>query len=790
MKITQLLEGSVAGDPGITQNSQQAPRFGRNPTTLEQVANVPNVGYKSGRDPKVLEKKVEETTAGCVASVAQPLFKQSRTTKESSISTGIKSSKKYSNSPVTEDELSEEQLLAKQLRHELFKKSKLRDIGKPIKKSDILLKKELEQGVAEGHADQQRKIFKKNGKPVGEVGIDRESSPGVGQWYMTCYGVVSYGGYDSYEEAVEELKHCLKQKQGLAEAIPYALSAANANAEYERTKTFVPRGYKGRVDLDVGGHDEYTEVMHTLQHAAKQAGQHVECGRSGNEMSVFSKTMGTDELDAFIDDTLEQGVAEGTNDTIYPGAEVIKSKNGKPLGEIYQDKSGWGCFHYKADNGADCIDSREEALFWLKELNDEYRQDRSLREQGVAEGDVAKLAGITALGIGAGLGANYLDQQSPKVEFDGKNGQVVKAYLEPAYSNRIPDNAMTIKGKDGKTYHVWSTAGKGMNSKSYHAAPAEKAKQSGVAEGNLNELSPKTLGSYINKANKDVGTLGYGLGDIKARPGKYKDSPDVVKSVQHSFNNRIKGVEKAANRLTKQQGVAEGELDEAHHGGLLDHNKGQFASVIFQSEWDTDPQIDYYDNLDDAKFDTENASAHHGSVYAWNGARWVRKMSATERNGGGSGYGSWSEGVAEGQDERKQNALWAQITDYEKRAKATTNDTKKQHYMKMADQLRGQLKTSDNVEEGPEQDYNVKQIYDKHDRDVEDFGIVGQGEHWAGINRAKQRRREKDEEQKKKQGVSEMSAGSVATVVNPTPKNKAKVGTLFGGTYNQKSKKA
>ena len=70
--------------------------------------------------------------------------------------------------------------------------------------------------IAEGHADQPKKIFKKNGKPVGEVGIDGESSPGVGQWYMKCY---SYGidnsGYDSYEEAVAELKHCLKQ--GVAE---------------------------------------------------------------------------------------------------------------------------------------------------------------------------------------------------------------------------------------------------------------------------------------------------------------------------------------------------------------------------------------------------------------------------------------------------------------------------------------------------------------------------------------------------------------------------------------------
>lgn len=36
--------------------------------------------------------------------------------------------------------------------------------------------------------------------------------------------------------------------------------------------------------------------------------------------------------------------------------------------------------------------------------------------------------------------------------------------------------------------------------------------------------------------------------------------------------------------------------------------------------------------------------------------------------------------------------------------------------------------------------------------------------------------------------LDETSAGSVATVVNPTPKNKAKVGSLFGGTYKQSNK--
>lgn len=41
-----------------------------------------------------------------------------------------------------------------------------------------------------------------------------------------------------------------------------------------------------------------------------------------------------------------------------------------------------------------------------------------------------------------------------------------------------------------------------------------------------------------------------------------------------------------------------------------------------------------------------------------------------------------------------------------------------------------------------------------------------------------------------KSNIEETTAGSVAGVVNPTPKNKAKVGTLFGGTYKQKKAKA
>jgi hypothetical protein len=67
--------------------------------------------------------------------------------------------------------------------------------------------------------------------------------------------------------------------------------------------------------------------------------------------------------------------AKGSDKTAYPNATVIKSKNGRPIGEIYQDEPyGWGAYHYGADNGADSMSSREQALAQLKDMHDEYRQ--------------------------------------------------------------------------------------------------------------------------------------------------------------------------------------------------------------------------------------------------------------------------------------------------------------------------------------------------------------------------------------------------------------------------------
>ena len=109
-----------------------------------------------------------------------------------------------------------------------------------------IAKLEKEKGVAEGHADQQRKIFKKNGEPVGEVGIDRESSPGVGQWYMKHYASgKDLVGYDSYEEAVEELKHCMKQGMAEGDVIPFKRPESKIKPEVRRVfiRHLLDQGY-------------------------------------------------------------------------------------------------------------------------------------------------------------------------------------------------------------------------------------------------------------------------------------------------------------------------------------------------------------------------------------------------------------------------------------------------------------------------------------------------------------------------------------------------------------------
>jgi len=180
----------------------------------------------------------------------------------------------------------------------------------------------------------------------------------------------------------------------------------------------------------------------------------------------------------------EQGVAEGSGDAIYPNAEVIKSKNGKPVGEIYQDGNSWGCFHYRADRGYDFIDSREEAIEALKDLHQETGRSRpDYTIKGVAESNV------------------FTDARMNAIKADEDTFEV-----------------------HGKTYQV--------------TGDTTDERQAGVAEDQLDELSKDTLKHYVQAQPARIkGPAGLATtnnrkaarivdpekGDIRRALDKYKD---------------------------------------------------------------------------------------------------------------------------------------------------------------------------------------------------------------------------------------------------------------------------
>jgi len=134
--------------------------------------------------------------------------------------------------------------------------------------------KSKKQGVAEANGDQVKKVFKKNGQPVGEVGIDPEASPGNGQWYMKCYAYdIDNSGYDSYEEAVEELKYCLEK--GVAEGDKRPAYVVKASDKPKKIKPSMggesPHPYQGKL---VGATEaEVGNTEYQWAHGKKPSGQ-------------------------------------------------------------------------------------------------------------------------------------------------------------------------------------------------------------------------------------------------------------------------------------------------------------------------------------------------------------------------------------------------------------------------------------------------------------------------------------------------------------------------------------
>ncbi len=174
---------------------------------------------------------------------------------------------------------------------------------------------------------------------------------------------------------------------------------------------------------------------------------------------------------------------------------------------------------------------------------------RSHEKKDVGEGigsDMAKLGGIAALGIGAGLAGNYYDQQQPRVEVGGQKAYLIK---NPGWG-KVPDNAMTLQGKDGKTYTVWAQRGKG--STQYYATPAEKVKDKlGNFKEELAELSTELLGRYKKAAASDASSADK-KGDFERGNKRFSG---IVKATKKQFTNDAKKTDEDAagvGIITKQ----------------------------------------------------------------------------------------------------------------------------------------------------------------------------------------------------------------------------------------------
>jgi hypothetical protein len=181
-------------------------------------------------------------------------------------------------------------------------------------------------------------------------------------------------------------KGFIRLGQGVAEG--YARSNPFNVADFKRHMDSVTGSIMGRAPTNkyqVGQVVKYQ--MEPAQAGGSGVGKITRVSKSGDHYEIDgSKIVNHYEIKG-----VEQGVAEGMNDTVYPNAQVIKSKNGKPVGEIYQDANGWGCFHYRADRGYDGIDSREDAIAALKDLHQEIGRSRpDYTIKGVAEGELTE----------------------------------------------------------------------------------------------------------------------------------------------------------------------------------------------------------------------------------------------------------------------------------------------------------------------------------------------------------------------------------------------------------------
>ena len=468
------------------------------------------------------------------------------------------------------------------------------------------LAKKKQQGVAEGHADQQRKIFKKNGEPVGEVGIDRESSPGNGQWYMKHYASdKDLAGYDSYEEALAELKHCMKQ--GVAEeqkpadpnefrpvgpiTIVPPKKLKSGETYQDRNKYWQSQGqapiYKTNEEgkgTPVPAKEFARGVLKDLKKVNVKEAEgdfraiirkvmskvHVD-GGGGNLSYVISQQAPTMDMlrDVYHDD-IERMLAKAHPNELKKAAEELKAMFKKDVAEAETDYSKRRQRERDVDAGKPVAKQRPSKMTDYQKRRAQQKKEMELGETKslakrvkVVAGDHAGKTGtVRQIKTGAFKGAPktyYIDLddggqadnlpgkalrlvRDTAVEGTEKTATGLRHRAEPGvYGGAEPEEDPLRTLDKSGTNKIEKSLGIKFD--------REKKYQGGIdlGDGELDEVSKATLGRYVKLAGIDTADRSSSSSYKSGAAGDKYNKADPSRQEQ----NRERGIDRAVTRLTK-----------------------------------------------------------------------------------------------------------------------------------------------------------------------------------------------------------------------------------------------
>jgi len=402
---------------------------------------------------------------------------------------------------------------------------------------------------------------------------------------------------DSLDNQYGSTVHSVKLlKSAISEMIPYALSAANANAEHERArkakKEEEKRNAKDQLDKDSEDNSNPFASMKSVKESHVKVGQRVKFNEpvagttrhtrkpmsfDGGKVVQVTPTgamvrpqawHGDEGLDVHVPhkNIKEEAIVEGGNyGKPYNNDADLKSKSNKELQSLHD--------------------------FWKTRIEKDPNHSR-------AKGQLTKIKAILAGKIGRKTNEE-VDQIDEAYDVNTHAEKIHKRVTNPRNLDRINTFAEIKKaytagrGKRGlplfhsdvKRIPGYSLVDSNANGKSPNVSriargllAAHNAGKKSMKEEveQIDELKKSTLGKYIKKSAED-----------KADRQSYDDYPDYSRDIEDNerrLNKRTRGIDTAVNKLAKE----EVELDEAKDKGEYDYEgdmaMSQLKSVIANAQ--------------------------------------------------------------------------------------------------------------------------------------------------------------------------------------------------------------